>query len=1233
MIRASGALTATQAKDYYEQEYSKGDYYTEDGKAVPGQWSGRGAEWLGFQGDVEKEVFEALLEGKVVPGGDPLIPGEVGTGKHRAGWDFTCSPEKSVSIMALVGGDQGIVEDVTAANRKAMAELERFALGKDRERNLETTGNLVIASFRHETSRRLDPQLHIHNVVMNLTRRSDGKWVGLETREMYAAQAFLKSAFHADLARRLRARGYDVEIREGGVATLRDIPKSLVDAFSQRRRKDIEPYLAATGKHGARAAEIAALQTRNVKDRDIDPESLRRFWKDTAKGQGVDLRALQDRARQVPSEDRRPLPPEARKALAREALAFASEHLSERKAVFTGQELLGTALRKGMASLVLEEVREALDQARDLVRVEGHGSPSHRYTTRQALALELQNIGAMRRSRGAGRSVLDGNRFDPKRPLSEGQLKVANHILGSKDQVLAVEGKAGAGKTYTLQAVVEEAAARGWRVRGFAPDTSAVRTLSEEAGLEARTLAALAREKVRPEKDPGPQLWLVDEAGKMPSQQAAVLFQKARESGAKVVLVGDRLQHAAVEAGMPFAYLQEAGLEAVRLDEIRRQRDDALRAVVVHASEGRTREAAASLEALGKVVEHRDPVARHAAVVKDYLATPHGQTCLVIAPSNEERRDLNRRVREALIEAGTVDKASFRTTIRVSRGLTLAEKKEAQAYQVGDWLTFQRGSRLYAIPQGATGTVTAVDGARRTVAVELEGGRKAVFAPARYAGADVSGLEIRRFAVGDRIQYREAQKPEGRRIQGQGFRIANGDTAIIRKLDLETGRARVELEGSRRQVDLDLGRVQPVDHAYALTSHASQGRTVDRSLVVVDTSHSRELVNRQQFYVSISRARQEAKVYTSSREELGAAVGRDAEKASALALVKGRSRKEADHEPTIGAGSGGAGTHGAGGSRPSGRSRERSLGGAPGGPAGRAPEPALPGAGHPGPSDRAAGRVVAPPDPVGVGRGGPRRILDRLDRSRLGNPGGPEPGAPGSGRGPAAAGGRSAGLPAEPGRGPGRGHRSPGSRSEEPSGSRPGSAHRDRGRGWDGAALPGPGAEGPSGVGAASARGGPPGGPDLGTQPRSLPEDPSARGLDRGDAHPPGGRGPGGAGDPMNPDDEKIRTLLDRETTADVLRVPQGLRNLEGELRQASARIRACGVEDPFRADRLPEVPPAVVREALQAIRREGLMDEGTAWTGRRELLPSLAGRIERTFQRQVDLERDQPGGLGGRGR
>jgi conjugative relaxase-like TrwC/TraI family protein len=1250
MIRASGALTASQGKDYYDKEYSRGDYYTEDGHAVPGQWSGLAAERLGLQGEIEKEVFEAVLEGKAGPTGDQLIPGEVGTGKHRAGWDFTCSPEKSVSIMALVGGDAGILDDVRASNAKAMVELERFAMGKDGARQFETTGNLVIASFQHETSRRLDPQLHIHNVVMNMTRRADGKFVGLETREMFAAQTFVKSVFHADLARRLQARGYAVEIRPGGVAAIRDVPIPLMEAFSQRRRKDIEPYLAAHGQSGAKAAEKAAIRTRKVKDRDVSREALREFWAATVREQGVDLRAIRDRAERVRSVERTLPGKDVRRDQARAALAFAAEHVSERKAAFTGRELLGAALRQGMGVITLEDVREVMKGNKDLVQVEAPDSPSYRFTTDQAIRLERSNLKAVKQGKGASRSILDGDRFAPSRPLSDGQRKVAEHILSSQDQVLAVEGKAGAGKTYTLQTVVAEATGRGWTVRGFAPDTSAVKTLAAETGVQAKTLAALARERPDPGEVPRPQLWLVDEAGKMSSRHAANLFEQAQAAGAKVVLVGDRLQHAAVEAGMPFAYLQGAGLRAERLDEIRRQKDPELLAAVVEASEGRTREAVAKLVAQGKVTEHVDLAGRHQAVVRDYMENPQGQSCIVIAPSNDERRDLNHRIREALIEAGKVQKASYQASIRISRGLTQAQKQEVRAYQAGDLLTFQRGSKVYGIEQGATGRVAGVDLEHRTVQVELAGGRRVEFAPARFRGAEVHQVEPRRFAVGDRIQYREAQKPEGSRIQGQGFRIANGDTAIIRELDRETGRARVELEGTRRSVHLDLGRVQPVDHAYAITSHASQGRTVDRALVVVDTGQSRELVNRQQFYVSISRARLEARVYTSSREGLAAAVGRDAGKSSALDLVKGQGRHK-EREVSIGQShrttADGVVRAGRPAERTGRRGNERAyeaiglarepwgtLGGGVAGREGGLAEPAAPAAERGGLADRAAERAFGVADPGEGPDRSDRSRLQWLDRTGLGRPGGHDPGIAGLGRSQMPAGGRAAGDPPGPDGREGRGHRPPGSRLEEPGlgSAGPAQHHRDGGRGWE--AVPGPGAGGAAGIGAAAPGGRGPGREEPGAAHPAAPESRPAADLDRGDGRGVAGGRPASSGAEMNPGGEHELTrfpaeaavLLERESAAGKLDVPRALKTLETDLQKASARIRACGLEDPFTEDRLRSLPPRVLQAAVDDARQAGLMTDGPEWTTRRDQVPVLVGEISRSMQRQLDLDRDQPG-------
>lgn len=120
----------------------------------------------------------------------------------------------------------------------------------------------------------------------------------------------------------------------------------------------------------------------------------------------------------------------------------------------------------------------------------------------------------------------------------------------------------------------------------------------------------------------------------------------------------------------------------------------------------------------------------------------------------------------------------------------------------------------------------------------------------------------------------------------------------------------------------------------------------------------------------------------------------------------------------------------------------------------------------------------------------------------------------------------------------------------------------------------------------------------------------------------------------MNPGDEQelVRfraaqaRLLEREAEAAGLKVPQALKALEPDLQKASARIRACGLEDPFRDDRLRDLPPGMVRAAVDEARKVGLMTDGPEWTTRLDQMPVLVEGMQRSFQRQQDLDRDLPG-------
>src|SRR5438105_4568077 len=155
MLRASPPLTVGQASHYYRSESSRGDYYTERESEgiVASRWHGRGASQLGLSGCVKEDHFARLLEGRDPSGGETLVAHREGLSDRRAGWDVTISPHKSVSLAALVGGDKRILEAHDRAVGKALSELERHAQAwVHGGRDVETTGLVVAASFRHETS-------------------------------------------------------------------------------------------------------------------------------------------------------------------------------------------------------------------------------------------------------------------------------------------------------------------------------------------------------------------------------------------------------------------------------------------------------------------------------------------------------------------------------------------------------------------------------------------------------------------------------------------------------------------------------------------------------------------------------------------------------------------------------------------------------------------------------------------------------------------------------------------------------------------------------------------------------------------------------------------------------------------------------------------------------------------------------------------------------------------------
>ena len=251
MVASVSALTSSaQASSYYEAD----DYYAGDGLS-PSEWQGKGAEELGLSGDVDRDRFRDLLDGKVAD--QQLGTTRDGKLEHRPGWDVTLSAPKSVSIMAEVAGDRRLIAAHGAAVKTALAHVEQhMAATRIRDGgavNREATGNLVIASFQHGTSRAQDPQLHTHNVILNATKGEDGTWRSLEPRAIYQLQKQIGAVYRQELALKVRELGYEIETGKDSMFEIKGVSAEIMGAFSTRSA-EIEAALGGA-RHNPRRGQ------------------------------------------------------------------------------------------------------------------------------------------------------------------------------------------------------------------------------------------------------------------------------------------------------------------------------------------------------------------------------------------------------------------------------------------------------------------------------------------------------------------------------------------------------------------------------------------------------------------------------------------------------------------------------------------------------------------------------------------------------------------------------------------------------------------------------------------------------------------------------------------------------------------------------------------------------------------------------------------------------------------
>jgi conjugative relaxase-like TrwC/TraI family protein len=897
MLTISPALSASQAIEYHREEFANGrsNYYAEEG-AVLGEWHGRLARQFGLNGPVQEKHFERLAQGLHPETGEQLVQhksaheyinsrGEkVRTVDHRAGFDMCFSAPKSLSLTALVGGDDRVREAHRESVGVALDELERYTESRiGGNFPTVTTGEWIVAKFEHDTARPVDgyaaPQLHTHCVVFNITRTEDGKTRALQPLEIFRSQQYATAIYRSELASRLQRMGFALDQGRYGQPEIRGYTAEYLDASSPRRRQIVE-RLDHQGLSGAAAAQRAAHQTRDRKQALSREEVLGQHRQLAVEHGNQPRQVVATAALRVGRE----IDPEQVLHRAASAVSYAERRNFERTAVADERMIFADALNQSQGFIHLPEIRKAMQDRivkGDFIEMSSKtAGPVREFTTREMREHEQRNIDLMRAGWGKCADLVGeesrGLAVSRHAHLSKSQRAAVETVLSNQNRVVALEGKAGTGKTTSLAAIYEAAVLDGYKVRGLAPTSRAAKKLAE-AGMKTETLQMhLTRGQ---SKSFGQKhLYIIDESSLTGTRQIREFLERLSDKD-RVIFVGDTRQHEAIEAGRPYAQLQEAGMQTVRLSEIVRQKDAGLKSAVEDLAQGNVRSGIGKMQEQGRVHEILDRKQRIETITAMYLDGP--EKTLVVSPDNRSRCEINDSIHAALRAVGRVGDEHTIRVLEPRQNMTVVDRQQAVRYAEDDTIRYSRGSEKMGISAGEYARVIGIDHDLNLLTVERASGELFTYDPRRLSGVQVYQKTERAFAQDDRVQVTAPYHE---------LKLANREMGSIKQIE-DDGTFRLKMDDGR-EVGFDVSQHPHLDYGYAVTSYSSQGQTCDRVLVNIDTAQARgKLLNSRLAYVAVSRAEYDAHIYTNDQDSLVMHLSRDVSQRSA---IEGQNVKDLD---------------------------------------------------------------------------------------------------------------------------------------------------------------------------------------------------------------------------------------------------------------------------------------------------------------------------------------------------
>jgi len=544
---------------------------------------------------------------------------------------------------------------------------------------------------------------------------------------------------------------------------------------------------------------------------------------------------------------------------------------SSRKSVFSHQDLTGSMHKFIIGQAYkIEDIQKAIEgfvKEGELIK------SGEKYTTKVLLQKEKDILKIAKKSLGTHKEILREKNFDKqvkkfesresiKNPsfkcLNKSQRSGLKYILTSKDGVIAIDGLAGVGKSTILNAVRDISQRKiinliglGEKFKGAAPTASAAKTLKESAHIESQTLHSFLGKYQGYVHDRGKATTLrnvkatytksvifVDEASLIATNLMHSLLTLKEKLGFKLVLVGDKGQLGAVEAGKDFEQLIKV-IPCKKLDHVIRQKDDSHKKAVVELSKGNVAE---TFKIHDKNIEQHDKKIVEATVTK-YLEGSKAtrEKTLLMSPTRKVRDAINKKVIAELQKENEITGKIEKFEALRQKNFTLADYNFAMMYEKNDVVKFIN-SYKNGIEKGELYKVISCNNIGNRITLKKDNKefvfslRKDVNYEDKIEVFEKNNLDLQ---VGLKIMFTKNNKKEG---------LINSESAKIEKINQDSITFKME-NGNTKTIKKE--ELQHMNYGYCSTVHSAQGKTYDKSIAAI--GDNKMLTTQKSWCVILSR--------------------------------------------------------------------------------------------------------------------------------------------------------------------------------------------------------------------------------------------------------------------------------------------------------------------------------------------------------------------------------------------